>query len=1106
MNKRSLKSRKSKPFSLTKTIALTVALALTMQSAIPVHADDLTVGNTAGNTGYGQSGAVGNATTDNKWSSHWGGYRFYVINENLERISPIYDFLFTSPAVTIEKVCQTTRHDTPSSPAGHYKMTINDLQKGSLSSKSVPEHTIYTNSRWVGNGDAFRDWFLDGKSGSTITTVVKPSNPTGNSNNSSGNTSSSNNNSTESTNGNQSSTEEKGNVDNYFGNNSNGLSGITTNTNKFPNTNFDDPWGSKEDGTKIDTNTARNNVFENFYPKSSSISINSLNLLIQSIPLSNESGGAGMPAYNLLNESSLMQTIGYETAALALQDGCLLIVEPITWLKVKVSGGFTYGTYYNLINEWDGKQALIKSAIEDVLPTGLSTSKTFATLTGKQIISVNKNEISSPSVSEGIGYINSGYGLGMQVYDASMIFEDIPDQDPVITEVSGEWTLEESEITKVVETADKTTSQTINWNLGQLREECKGHINYCSGCETYTDPATGETTEDCGGHEEKHAFTLSDSRLTYKLKNSLEDNFRSILAKSNSFTTYNNEVNANRAGLSAENQEVSGFNYEFIIHRGSDKLTIKQSKPINDTVLELNYNSSNISNQTRRTQSYEESLNIKLVDDSIDTETSARAECGETDTDNSSTEDEINYTGKVAVKVYAGASRTVHEYVENFARVFKSSLTKGVNVVSGQMVQSGARVKFYPYIRMTYQAINSDGTPTEKKDVNVLSEFNRTIVPNDYAEVIWNYKEENLKVQSQLWMTDTSVTQSTGKEDTWKGLNRVLKGGAAYQLKIDEAQTVNVRTYQTIIEGDFRNDTTINGNYSLLESEAIAEHNKFVQSVEQQLTKLNVELWINKNPLAETAWSDGGFKVTYGTDISALENGTKNVSDYKASTESKYYLAEETDSMTDEESRRNASCSGLNTAVGTTSKKYYKFYSDTSGNIYMIEGTDLNSVKNKLVYDTNYRILTKTQNASNLSSGSLAYTINNKTLVVEKIVQAIERNTGNDRTASWAVSDGTWYNEALDGIIVVVQTTPLKVNFDDVLKTKTTVLDPKLIPYTDNKSDMNNNAHILQYKTSSTDGNVVGEFKGKTIVMSYMDRLFNSRPFYVTNNTVQNTK
>ena len=114
-------------------------------------------------------------------------------------------------------------------------MSINDLQKGSLSSKPVPELTIYTNSRWVGNGDAFRDWFLDGKSGSTITTVVKPSNPTSNSNNSSGNTSSSNNNSstannqTGSTNSNQYSTEEgKGNVDNYFGNNSNGLSGITT--------------------------------------------------------------------------------------------------------------------------------------------------------------------------------------------------------------------------------------------------------------------------------------------------------------------------------------------------------------------------------------------------------------------------------------------------------------------------------------------------------------------------------------------------------------------------------------------------------------------------------------------------------------------------------------------------------------------------------------------------------------------------------------------------------------------------------------------------------------------------------------------------------------
>ena len=112
----------------------------------------------------------------------------------------------------------------------------------------------------------------------------------------------------------------------------------------------------------------------------------------------------------------------------------------------------------------------------------------------------------------------------------------------------------------------------------------------------------------------------------------------------------------------------------------------------------------------------------------------------------------------------------------------------------------------------------------------------------------------------------------------------------------------------------------------------------------------------------------------------------------------------------------------------------------------------------------------------------------------------MERNTGNDSTAAWA-PDGAWYNEAYYGIVVIEQTSQIEVKFY-ATDTRTTVLDPKLIPQMNKKTE-SMSAFLFQYKTALPSEAPITSFKGKTIYMKNGDLLFNSQKAYIISQTVQ---
>ena len=118
----------------------------------------------------------------------------------------------------------------------------------------------------------------------------------------------------------------------------------------------------------------------------------------------------------------------------------------------------------------------------------------------------------------------------------------------------------------------------------------------------------------------------------------------------------------------------------------------------------------------------------------------------------------------------------------------------------------------------------------------------------------------------------------------------------------------------------------------------------------------------------------------------------------------------------------------------------------------------------------------------------------------------MERNSGNDKNASW-VNDGKWYNEAIDGITILIQSDILEVGFIDPSE-RSSILDVKLIPKSKSKTDFFSEYYVSGYKMKDfseiyKENEVIGMFNGEKVMLHDMDKLFESKKFYITNITTQ---
>lgn len=633
------------------------------------------------------------------------------------------------------------------------------------------------------------------------------------------------------------------------------------------------------------------------------------------------------------------------------------------------------------------------------------------------------------------------------------------------------------------------------WVLKGHEVTCSGHSYFKEDC--YDEDSLEDEDEEpdhCTGHSEScSSFDWKDKTVRLSISNNLKNDYPDILSTKDGwrFETregglakrYFNDGTYERKSTSDETIGNSNWDYVCILLRGQDKLTVADFKNTESTKNDLrDVNSSgfavgNTPQGKRKTSDYIDRFNLYFVNElsgtDIRTQYGAYSAAPFTKAICNNDRGAVLYTPlsmndiTVKVEVYSGSkSAGINDMSNNNSACLQIPAT-GFNQSSGRMIQGTQTITFYPYIRMKYDTL----TATDKT-VYVLGQYMRSISPNSYAEINWNKKSsDNLTLISSQWSTHAQPVND-------HGANNVLPGGSNLGLGVKQSdrQMVEVTTYQVAVMGEFETQVTLTGgsNGGLTEELAIQNHEAFVDTVKEGLDDVVIQQYVDKNPTKSNAFD--GIQVNSGSDISALGNGSST-----SSTEDKYYFRNDGVGNLGNQGDLDVNEEG-------TSTTYIKISADTSGNILMNGNV----------------VLTKDQDYTALTGE--AKLLDERTYIIRKLVKAIERNTGDDNSAK-NVNDNHWYNEAVDDLTVVVQRTKLTVGYIDPPE-RSSVLDPKLIPYTENKSDMFTNYHISQFKTRNyseyyTTPYVIGTFKNQTIQMRNMDMLFYSRPFYIPNVTTQ---
>ncbi|AKL96203.1 hypothetical protein CACET_c27580 [Clostridium aceticum] len=665
------------------------------------------------------------------------------------------------------------------------------------------------------------------------------------------------------------------------------------------------------------------------------------------------------------------------------------------------------------------------------------------------------------------------------------------------TEVVGDADLviRESQITKAIDTMNPNIpnwgAKTMNFNYQSLSGTCD-YIEYCGGCR-----GNSEDGYWCPGHRCGKSFVLRDTDYDYHFKNiaPIKEKLLANVGVFKALNTTGDDASGNRSSLSAGTDGVSSFNYQMVLWRGKDVPTLASYKENSSHVLNTllsRYGKQPVGSRTNE-RVYFERLDTELdMDNSIgdyftDSKCPEHSSYGLSSTAKNS--NKLQYNGDVTIQSYTGVQHKIGNAVTtNSTNIFAALIGKPVSVKfsGGTIVTSSKAVKFYPYIRMTYQLpAKSDN---DRINVNVLSQWISELYPHSFAEAAWgSTKDINMNLTSVQWSTHQKAIQGT---DGWQGTNKVLPGGSIYNLDTKNQNTyVSVITWQPYIEDEIANKVLTEGGASYKLTDTIAPHDELAKTAEKALDNWRVVQYIEKNTKASNAFN--GLKVT-GGNVSLNSLGLPN----KSSTEDKYY-------MKPADVGGIASQGDVDIINKTVIEIHYKIVADVEGNITVYRKRDGSGW-------VEIDRLNKTQGIDALSPESKA--LNDRTQIITNLITVLTRNEGNDKTASWATSDGKWYNEAFDGINYVRRETCFEIGFVDS-PIRSAALDPNLTPVNKGQSDLFSTAFISQFRMndksdaySSEVSGYVGKFKGQNVILNGAENMFKTRVFSIPNVNVQDIK
>ena len=670
---------------------------------------------------------------------------------------------------------------------------------------------------------------------------------------------------------------------------------------------------------------------------------------------------------------------------------------------------------------------------------------------------------------------------------ATTLYVLLEKSDNTDIDFDGDYKVSESQITRKIglSVTDKGESILLGhnfiWTYGALNSSCGGH-RVEDPCNHTLPVGVTECNKEHYHYEYCNNWELEDSTLKLKIKNNLWNTYPNNIAATSYFSQLlRSEVNYNRDSTAAGSISEQ-FQYNVVLHRGNDKLTVAEWKNTNSAINSLaNFNTASLKTlPTRKIANYKENISFEFTDNSVDLITLLRGDKGCTVSDTASyvESSSLNKSVDILYETYSGKTFLPLNTDINSNDMMTVG-SSGNTVSSGRMVSSGLNFSFHPYIKMRYDTIYESN-----KEVFILGEYERSMQPNDYAEITWEKPksgEYNMKLDSTQWSL-----HSQANKDLEDVNGRLLPGGATLTLSIgkNDRQKVKVTTYQCILIDKGREQvekttgTTIDG---YTKETAIQYHQDYVASVMKGLDGMSVAQYQNIDYEADPF---KGINVYSESDIRDLKNGNSI-----SSKESKYYFKSGT-------SENNMDEGDLDVIEGGTSTVYYTFSTDTSGNVLM----------NGVI------ILNKGQGVESITN-SVARSIESKTLVVTKLIAAVERNSGNDTGAPWA-PDGHWYNEAFDGITVAISTTTIETGFISPAGQRMTIQDPKLntksygqkYMFRDKEGNLSYNVSAFKMNNYSDEykkENVIGMFKGQEVKMKDMDMLYISQPYYISNITVQ---
>ena len=443
-----------------------------------------------------------------------------------------------------------------------------------------------------------------------------------------------------------------------------------------------------------------------------------------------------------------------------------------------------------------------------------------------------------------------------------------------------------------------------------------------------------------------------------------------------------------------------------------------------------------------------------------------------------------------------------------------------------EIPMAGGTTSFHPYVKMMY-----DTNLAEKLPVYVAAQYERKIAPNEYVGVIFDLSANTgnkvvnsvgsnnnligkLALSSNQWSTHVTANNKVGNSDC------VLPGGATLDLAILAAQrqTFTVEGLAPLIGVSGQKQVNASGGTSGLptqyEGQVQDNYIDYAKQVVEALETLNVQQYVSQAT----------------SDTSKLQNITQAVWDMtgaravspQANSEEKYYFRPDKDD--DPNTKEDANMGDLDVQIGSlssytditqalkseTAVTYYTFFTNTQGELRVKTGSSLAASSTISGETDGQLVLSKGQTAANITDTKIKK-INDKTHIVTKLVAALETNTGGDSDATW-VGDGAWYNEAFDGITIVESVTKLKLGFIKPFG-RTSVIDPKLTPVSNSKSDLLNSYVFSQIKMrdycekfgASAPGKLAS-YKGNEVKTQHLDELFKSDIFYIPNATVQDLR